>query len=92
MMYDYYVLYRWQVTDFAGGSNFVVLAILTLMLGGEYYTRQILVTAAVCLWGTRLAGGRDAIDYNIVIYNLRGNVYTDRCECCAHAKSSCARQ
>ncbi|CAN0591193.1 unnamed protein product [Ectocarpus sp. 12 AP-2014] len=49
--------YRWQVTDFAGGSNFVVLAIVTLMLGGEYYTRQILVTAAVCLWGTRLAGG-----------------------------------
>ncbi|CAM9992241.1 unnamed protein product [Pylaiella littoralis] len=45
-----------KVTDFAGGSNFVVLAILTAVLGGDQYLRQILVTAAVCLWGTRLAG------------------------------------
>lgn len=45
-----------QVTDFAGGSNFVVLAILTLVLGNDSYVRQILVTIAVCLWGTRLAG------------------------------------
>jgi len=50
-----------QVTDFAGGSNFVVLAILTLTLGGYYHARQILVTAAVCLWGTRLAGATRAI-------------------------------
>eukprot|EP00904_Undaria_pinnatifida_P008789 jgi/Undpi1/503/HiC_scaffold_10.g03969.m2 len=45
-----------KVTDFAGGSNFVVLAILTLILGGNYYARQILASAAVCLWGLRLAG------------------------------------
>lgn len=49
-------MYWQQVTDFAGGSNFVVLAILTLVLGGHYYVRQILATAAVCLWGLRLAG------------------------------------
>ncbi|CAN0271386.1 unnamed protein product, partial [Scytosiphon promiscuus] len=45
-----------KVTDFAGGSNFVVLAIVTLVLGDYYYARQILVTLAVSLWGTRLAG------------------------------------
>eukprot|EP00903_Cladosiphon_okamuranus_P007252 g7035.t2 len=45
-----------KVTDFAGGSNFIVLAILTLVLGGFYHARQIIVTAAVCIWGTRLAG------------------------------------
>ena len=44
------------MTDFAGGSNFVVLAILTVILGGFYYARQIFVTVAVCVWGTRLAG------------------------------------
>lgn len=44
------------MTDFAGGSNFVVLVILTLILGGEYYVRQIIVTAAVCLWGLRISG------------------------------------
>lgn len=44
------------VTDLAGGSNFVVLAVLTLSLGATYYLRQILVTAAVAVWGIRLAG------------------------------------
>lgn len=34
----------------------MVLAILTLSLGSTYYLRQILVTAAVALWGIRLSG------------------------------------
>ncbi len=42
--------------DFAGGTNFVVLAVMTLVLGGTYYTRQILVTVAVIAWGLRLSG------------------------------------
>jgi steroid 5-alpha reductase family enzyme len=33
-----------------------VLAVLTLSLGATYYLRQILVTAAVALWGIRLSG------------------------------------
>jgi len=36
-----------QVTDFAGGVNFIVLAVLTLLLGGFYTSRQWIVTAMV---------------------------------------------
>ena len=39
-----------QVTDVAGGGNFMVLAVLSLALGGTYYLRQILVSAAVFIW------------------------------------------
>lgn len=45
-----------KVTDFAGGSNFVVLAVLTFCLAGTYFARQILVTAFVVCWGLRLSG------------------------------------
>lgn len=45
-----------QVTDFAGGTNFVVLAILTLTMGAHYTARQIIATVAVCVWGVRLSG------------------------------------
>ena len=34
----------------------MVLAVMTLLLGGTYYTRQILVTVAVIAWGLRLSG------------------------------------
>ena len=42
-----------QVTDFAGGTNFVVLAVVTLVLGGTYHWRQVLLTGAVVIWGLR---------------------------------------
>jgi len=45
-----------KVTDFAGGSNFVLLAILTFVMTNTYETRQILVTGCVVVWGVRLAG------------------------------------
>lgn len=45
-----------KVTDFAGGTNFVVLAVLTFVLGGTFHWRQILVTALVVAWGLRLSG------------------------------------
>merc|ERR1711997_236853 len=45
-----------KVTDFAGGTNFVVLAVLTFFLAGTYKWRQILTTVCVVLWGLRLSG------------------------------------
>ncbi len=35
--------------DFSGATNFVLLAVLTLVLGGEYHPRQIIVTASLLL-------------------------------------------
>jgi len=45
-----------KVTDFAGGTNFVVLAVLTFFLSGTYQWRQVLLTVCVVLWGLRLSG------------------------------------
>lgn len=45
-----------KVTDFAGGTNFVVLAALTYGLGGTQMPRQSLLTACVIFWGVRLSG------------------------------------
>ncbi|ESO99063.1 hypothetical protein LOTGIDRAFT_226445 [Lottia gigantea] len=45
-----------KVTDFAGGSNFVILAIITFFLPGTYITRQIYTTIFVVVWGLRLSG------------------------------------
>lgn len=45
-----------KVTDFAGGTNFLVLAVLTFILGQSYYPRQILVTVGVVLWAMRISG------------------------------------
>mmetsp|Transcript_36393 Transcript_36393/g.71079 ORF Transcript_36393/g.71079 Transcript_36393/m.71079 type:complete len:297 (+) Transcript_36393:124-1014(+) len=45
-----------KVTDFAGGTNFVLLAILGLLLEHTYLARQILITACIVVWGTRLSG------------------------------------
>lgn len=44
------------VTDLAGGSNFVVLTIMTLILSGSYTTREIVASAFVTIWGARIAG------------------------------------
>ncbi|KAK3603864.1 hypothetical protein CHS0354_042872 [Potamilus streckersoni] len=45
-----------KVTDFAGGTNFVVLALLTFFMAQTYSARQIMVTACVVVWGIRLSG------------------------------------
>ncbi|CAH1779485.1 unnamed protein product [Owenia fusiformis] len=45
-----------KVTDFAGGTNFVVLALLTFFLAQTWNVRQIYVTAFIVVWGLRLSG------------------------------------
>ncbi|KAI1464370.1 DUF1295-domain-containing protein [Daldinia caldariorum] len=44
-----------KVTDFAGGTNFVVLAVLTLALSCTPDARQIVASALVAAWGLRLS-------------------------------------
>ncbi|KAL9621804.1 MAG: hypothetical protein Q9160_003777 [Pyrenula sp. 1 TL-2023] len=45
-----------KLTDFAGGTNFVVLAILTLSFYGHALARNIVVSLFIMLWGARLSG------------------------------------
>jgi len=42
--------------DFAGGTNFVVLAVLTLALSGTHHARQVTASLALAVWGLRLSG------------------------------------
>ncbi|KAL2755028.1 hypothetical protein ACRALDRAFT_2107240 [Sodiomyces alcalophilus JCM 7366] len=45
-----------KLTDFAGGSNFIVLAIVTLALDGTWHTRQIVASILLVVWAARLSG------------------------------------
>ena len=43
-------------TDFAGGTNFVVLAIITLAFSGHHNARQVVDSLFIMVWGARLSG------------------------------------
>ncbi|XP_058080038.1 uncharacterized protein LOC131228190 isoform X2 [Magnolia sinica] len=43
-----------KVTDFAGSTNFIILAVLTLILKGTWHFRQVVLTLLVVVWGLRL--------------------------------------
>lgn len=43
-----------KITDFAGSTNFVLLAVLTLILKGTWHFRQVVLTLLVAVWGLRL--------------------------------------
>lgn len=45
-----------KLTDFAGGTNFVLLAILTLALSSPANTRQLVASLFLAAWGLRLSG------------------------------------
>ncbi|KAM3065423.1 hypothetical protein ACMFMG_011456 [Clarireedia jacksonii] len=44
-----------KLTDFAGGTNFVVLAIITLAFSGHHNARQIVASLFIMVWGARLS-------------------------------------
>ena len=44
------------MTDLSGALNFIVLAIVGLVLTATYFTRQIVLTSLVTIWGVRLGG------------------------------------
>lgn len=44
-----------KVTDFAGGTNFVVCALLTAILKGQWALRQTVLTLLIVIWGLRLS-------------------------------------
>ncbi|KAJ6411344.1 hypothetical protein OIU84_007999 [Salix udensis] len=43
-----------KVTDFAGSTNFIILAVLTLVLKGTWHFRQVVLSFLVVTWGLRL--------------------------------------
>jgi len=45
-----------QLNDVAGGTNFVLLAIITVAMYGGHNARQIVDSIFIMLWGARLAG------------------------------------
>lgn len=45
-----------KITDFTGGSNFFVLALVTLLMGNTFYARNIVASVFQMVWAARLAG------------------------------------
>ncbi|KIJ13512.1 hypothetical protein PAXINDRAFT_100621 [Paxillus involutus ATCC 200175] len=45
-----------KITDFTGGSNFFILALMTFLLGQTFCARNILASTFVMVWAIRLAG------------------------------------
>lgn len=45
-----------KVTDFAGGTNFILLSIITLAFSEHPDARQIIVSLFLMVWGARLSG------------------------------------
>ncbi|KAI9680170.1 MAG: hypothetical protein M1829_001407 [Trizodia sp. TS-e1964] len=52
---DYYLTFD-KLTDFAGGTNFVLLAIFTLGISGQHHARQIVCSVFLAVWAARLSG------------------------------------
>ncbi|XP_026380801.1 uncharacterized protein LOC113275500 isoform X1 [Papaver somniferum] len=43
-----------KITDFAGSTNFIIIAVLTLVVKGAWNLRQVVLTLFVVIWGIRL--------------------------------------
>ncbi|KAG0144337.1 hypothetical protein CROQUDRAFT_716696 [Cronartium quercuum f. sp. fusiforme G11] len=51
-----YALQFDKITDFSGGANFAILALVTFLFGQTFEARNWVVTLATLLWSIRLAG------------------------------------
>lgn len=45
-----------KITDLAGSTNFILIALLSFFLEGTYHTRQIVLTTLLCVTRAELAG------------------------------------
>ncbi|KAI9727959.1 MAG: hypothetical protein M1828_005364 [Chrysothrix sp. TS-e1954] len=45
-----------KLTDFAGGTNFIIIAVIALAFSGHHNARQIVASLFLILWAARLAG------------------------------------
>ena len=45
-----------KLTDFAGGTNFILVSVLTLAFSGHHHARQILASLFIMIWAARLSG------------------------------------
>ncbi|KAJ7746944.1 DUF1295-domain-containing protein [Mycena maculata] len=45
-----------KITDLTGGSNFFILALLTLLAGGTFHARNVVTSVLVMIWAVRIAG------------------------------------
>ncbi|KAJ7453931.1 DUF1295-domain-containing protein [Mycena galericulata] len=45
-----------KITDLTGGSNFFILALLTLLAGGTFHARNVVTSVLVMVWAVRIAG------------------------------------
>lgn len=45
-----------KVTDFAGGTNFALLAIITLAFSNHHHARQVVASLFLIIWALRLSG------------------------------------
>jgi steroid 5-alpha reductase family enzyme len=58
-LFFFFIAYACQfdkVTDLAGTFNFVLLAFLTLLLNNTFFSRQVIISVLVGVWGVRLGG------------------------------------
>lgn len=45
-----------KITDFAGGTNFILIAVLTLGFSADHSARQIIASLFLAVWAARLSG------------------------------------
>ncbi|KAJ7026290.1 DUF1295-domain-containing protein [Mycena alexandri] len=45
-----------KITDLTGGSNFFILSLVTLLVGGTFHVRNVVTSILVMVWAVRISG------------------------------------